>query len=141
MSDDSLLVVRLLNLLTVGFLACAISWFAVPAFAELSQAGSGPILGMPVVPEEGPIVRVLVGKLTSLPIGLTPGQARLELNIVLRQTTGLLDLLYVLMVRRGRLGERGGGAGARYLARPDRHAVDRLGDPPGQDARVDLEDP
>jgi ABC-type transport system involved in multi-copper enzyme maturation permease subunit len=41
---------------------------------------------------------VLVGKLTSFPIGLTPGQARLELNIVLRQTTGLLDLLYVLMV-------------------------------------------
>ena len=33
-----------------------------------------------------------------MPVGLAPGQARLEFNIVLRQMTGLLDVLYVLMV-------------------------------------------
>ena len=89
---------RLLNVLWVGLLAYAISWFAVPAFAELFRSGYGPVPGSPPCPEVNPIARVLVGKLSSLPIDPTPGQARLEFNIVLRQTTGILDLLYVLMV-------------------------------------------
>jgi ABC-type Na+ efflux pump permease subunit len=98
MSGASMLVDRLLNVVGIGLLAYATSWLAVPAFAELLQSGYGSTPGKPVVPELSPIARVLIGKLMSLPVGLTPGQARWEFNIALRQTTGLLDLLYVLMV-------------------------------------------
>lgn len=98
MSDAALLVDRLVNVLWIGLLAYATSWFAVPAFAELSRSGYGPTPGTPAVPELNPIARVLVAKLTSLSLGLTPGQARLEFNVVLRQMTGILDFLYVLVV-------------------------------------------
>jgi ABC-type transport system involved in multi-copper enzyme maturation permease subunit len=93
-----LLVQLLFNVLCVGFLAYITSWFAVPAFVELARYGYGPMPGKPAVPELNPFARMLVAKLTGLSLAIAPGQARLEFNIVLRQMTGLLDLLYVLMV-------------------------------------------
>jgi ABC-type transport system involved in multi-copper enzyme maturation permease subunit len=91
------LVDRLFNVLWLGLIAYVTSWFAVPAFAELARSGYG---ASPVTSSPGfdPIARVLVGRFTGLPIGLSPGQARLEFNIVLRQATGAFDLFYLLMV-------------------------------------------
>ena len=97
-SYASLLVDRLFNVFWLGLIAYATSWFAVPAFAELFRSGYGPTPGESGFPELNPIARVVAGKLLSVPLALTPGQARLEFNIVLRQTTGILDLFYVLMV-------------------------------------------
>jgi ABC-type transport system involved in multi-copper enzyme maturation permease subunit len=89
---------RLFNALWVGLIAYGVSWFAWPAFAELSRSGYGAVPGTPAVPEVNPIARLLVARLTRLPAVTAPGQARLELNDVLRMTTGSLDILYVLMV-------------------------------------------
>jgi hypothetical protein len=89
---------RLFHTFWVGLIAYGISWFAWPAFTELSRSGYGPTLGTSTVPEVNPIARVLVGKLMRLPVGPAPGQARPELNYVLRMATGLFDVLYVLMV-------------------------------------------
>ncbi len=97
-SRAALLMDRLISVLGLGLLAYATSWFAVPAFAELSRTGYGPTPGKPAVPELNPFVRVLLIKLAKLPLDSTSGLARLEFNIVLRQMTGLLDLIYVLMV-------------------------------------------
>jgi ABC-type Na+ efflux pump permease subunit len=100
MSDALIFVDRLLNVLWIGLIAYATSWFAVPAFEELSRIGCGPTPGTLAVPELNPIARVIAAKMSGFPaaVSLAPGQARLEFNIVLRQTTGLLDFLYVLMV-------------------------------------------
>ncbi len=98
MSIISSLVDQSLIVLGVGMLAYVTSWFAVPAFAELSRSGYGPTPGEPTFPELNPFARLLVAKWTPFSLGPAPGQARLEFNIVLRQMTGLLDLLFVLMV-------------------------------------------
>lgn len=89
---------RLINVLGLGLLAYATSWFATPAFAELVQHGYGPTAGPPSLPDLNPIARVLLGKLTSLPSGLEPGRARMEFNTALRTMTAMLDFLLVLMV-------------------------------------------
>jgi hypothetical protein len=95
-----ILVDRLFNVFWLGLLAYATSFFALPAFEELSRIGYGPTPGMLALPELNPVARMIVTKLSNFPVAasLAPGQARLEFNIVLRQTTGLLDFLYVLMV-------------------------------------------
>lgn len=98
MSRAALWVDRLVNATWIGLIAYGISWFARPAFAELGRLGYGPAPGAFTVPEVNPIARVLVGKLMRLSVGPAPGQARLELNYVLRMTTGILDILYLLMV-------------------------------------------
>jgi ABC-type transport system involved in multi-copper enzyme maturation permease subunit len=89
---------RLFNVFWVGLIAYGISWFALPAFAELARNGYGPTLGTSTVPEVNPIARVLVSKLMRLSVGPAPGQARPELNCVLRMATGSFDVLYVLMI-------------------------------------------
>jgi hypothetical protein len=91
---------RLVNVLCFGLIAYATSWFAVPAFTELSRSGYGPVPGKPFLPELDPSVRLLASKLLKLPVGFAPGQARLEFNIVLRQATGLFDVLLVLGIAR-----------------------------------------
>ncbi len=89
---------RVYVVLGVGLLAYLVSWFAIPAFAELFEVGYGPMLGNPVLPEVHPIARVLVAKLSKPGLAAAPGQARLEFNIVLRQVTLILDLMYVFVV-------------------------------------------
>jgi ABC-type transport system involved in multi-copper enzyme maturation permease subunit len=97
-SRAGLWVDRWVHALWIGLLAYTISWFALPALAELSRSGYGAVPGTPAVPELHPIARALVARLYGLPAGPAPGQARLELNSVLRMTTVFLDIFYVLMV-------------------------------------------
>jgi ABC-type transport system involved in multi-copper enzyme maturation permease subunit len=97
-SRAALWVDRLVHALWIALIACGVSWFAWPALAELSWSGYGAVPGTPAVLELNPIVRVLVARLDGLPAGPVPGQARLELNSVLRTTTVILDIFYVLMV-------------------------------------------
>jgi ABC-type transport system involved in multi-copper enzyme maturation permease subunit len=97
-SRAALWVDRAVYALWIGLMAYGISCFALPALAELSRSGYGAVPGTPAVPELNPIARVLVARLTRLPADPAPGQARLELNDVLRMTTASLDVFYVLMV-------------------------------------------
>ncbi len=89
---------RLVNVLMIGLLAYMISWFAVPAFAELSRHGYGPMTVSPSIPELNPLARVLFAKLSKLGAAPDPGQARLEFNIVLRQATLIFDVVYIFLV-------------------------------------------
>ncbi len=89
---------RLGNAAWIGLLAYVTSWFALPAFAELAARGYGAAPEGLTMPELSPLARVLIGKLGKPSIGLTPGQARLEFNIVLRHATVVLDYLYVLII-------------------------------------------
>ena len=91
-SRAALWVDRSVNALWIGLLAYTISWFALPALAELSRSGYGAVPGTPAVPEFNPIARVLAARSMHLPAGPAPGQARLELNSVLRMTTVFLDI-------------------------------------------------
>jgi hypothetical protein len=86
------------NAVWIGLLAYVASWFAVPAFAELAARGYGASAEALKMPELNPLARVLVNKLGKPSLGLTPGQARLEFNIVLRHATTCLDYLYILIV-------------------------------------------
>jgi ABC-type transport system involved in multi-copper enzyme maturation permease subunit len=89
---------RLVHALLIGLIAYGISLFAWPALAELSRTGYGAVPGTRAVLEINPIARVFAAKLDGMPAVPAPGQARLELNDVLRMTTAGLDVLYVLMV-------------------------------------------
>ncbi len=97
-SPVRMMVHRLVIVLAIGLLAYVTSWFAVPAFAELSLHGYGPTTEAPSIPELNPIARVLVVKLSKLGAAPAPGQARLEFNIVLRQATLIFDVVYIFLV-------------------------------------------
>jgi ABC-type transport system involved in multi-copper enzyme maturation permease subunit len=97
-SRAALVVDRLVHALWIGAIVGEIAWFALPAFAELLERGYGPAPARTTVPEMNPILRLLACLLAGLPAGPEPGQARGELNFVLRVTTGVLDAFYVLMV-------------------------------------------
>jgi ABC-type Na+ efflux pump permease subunit len=91
------------GLIAIGFLIYLTSWFAIPAFAEIAQRGYGPshTSTSPVLRGEvHPFVRMLVNKLSpqSGLLATTPGEARLEFNIILREISAVFAWLYVLMV-------------------------------------------
>jgi ABC-type transport system involved in multi-copper enzyme maturation permease subunit len=97
-SEAERLVSRLVNLAWIGLLTLATSWFARPAFAELAARGYGAAPQGQAMPELNPFARVLLTKLTRFSIGPAPGQARLEFNIVLRQVSAVLALMYAILV-------------------------------------------
>jgi hypothetical protein len=97
-SRAGLWVHRMVNALWIGLIAYVISCFAWPAFAELSRSGYRAVPGTPAILELNPIARALVARMDGWPTGPAPDQARLELNDVLRTTTGLLDMFYILLV-------------------------------------------
>ncbi|WP_435017450.1 ABC transporter permease subunit [Tundrisphaera sp. TA3] len=85
-----------LNAVWLGLVGYVLSWFAIPAFAELIRDGYA--AGNPSLPDIHPVARALVGKFSRVPSGTAPGQARLEFNIVLRQATAIIGFVYVLVV-------------------------------------------
>jgi hypothetical protein len=92
------LVDRLSNAAWIVMLAYGVGLFAVPAFAEVRELGYGPSPPGADFPELNPMARMLVAKVSSLPMPVTPGQSRLDFNIVLRQVTGALSFVYYLML-------------------------------------------
>ena len=93
-SRATLLVGYTLNAIWMGLVAYVLSWFAIPAFAELFQNGYG--AAGDTMPDIHPLARMLFFKITGS--GAASEQARLEFNIVLRQATAVIDFLYVLIV-------------------------------------------
>jgi hypothetical protein len=79
-------------------LVLGIWWFARPAFEELMERGYGPCREAFSMPELNPLVRLLISKIhPTLAFEPATGQARLELNIVLRQLTGMYSLGFVFV--------------------------------------------
>ncbi len=72
-----------LNAIWMGLVAYVLSWFAIPAFAELVQNGYG--AGTDSIPEIHPLARMVVLRISGGGVG--SGQAGLEFNIILRQAT------------------------------------------------------
>lgn len=91
-------VAFLIQLLWVGMLVAATSSFALPAFAEVLERGYGASADVLAAPTLHPVVRLLVRTFTPYGSGPAPGQARLEFNIVLRQTSILFSFLWILVV-------------------------------------------
>ena len=90
---------RLYKVAGVIGLTWLVSCFAVPAFAEIPTLGYGPLPGRVVLPDPHPLARLLVARLTRLPVApLGPGQARLELEVMLRHLTLAIGLLYPILV-------------------------------------------
>ena len=82
------------NLVGIGFIAFATWRFAKPAFQELASRGYGAEASAVDLPDVNPFARDLINSITpgSLP-GPSPGQARLEFAIALRQFSSILALL------------------------------------------------
>ena len=77
-----LLLGYLLNVTWLGLVAYAVSWYALPAFAELLSTGMAP---------------GLLGVGTNAGVGGS-GQARLDFNSYPRLATGVIDFIYILVV-------------------------------------------
>ena len=92
------LLAGLVRLVGFGVLALGVSWFALPAFAELAERGYGASRRDVTMPEINPLARVLIGKFFFPTGSAAPGQARLEFNIALRQFSAIFVMLYVVMV-------------------------------------------
>jgi ABC-type Na+ efflux pump permease subunit len=79
-------------------LAMGLWWFAEPAFNELAARGYGPSVEAFTMPRLDPIARLLVNKTQTFSksiINASPGQARLEFNIVLRQISALFLMGFI----------------------------------------------
>ena len=86
---------RAIHLAWLGGLAWMTWLFAGPAFSELVERGYGPSREAFTMPELNPFARMVVNTLGKLAMGVAPGQARLEFNVVLRQSTILFIMAYV----------------------------------------------
>jgi hypothetical protein len=89
------LVGRLIGLASYVILAVGTSWFALPAFSELRERGYVASAEATSMPEFNPFIRVIVSKMIiKAPLPPQAGQARLEFNIVLRQTSSMILVVY-----------------------------------------------
>ena len=96
------LVHRAINLAWLGALAWGTWWFAGPAFSELIERGYGPSREAFTMPEVAPFARLVINKtFAKLAMNAAPGQARLEFNIVLRQSTSLFLMAYIALAFSG----------------------------------------
>jgi hypothetical protein len=97
-TTSELLAGWLAGAIAIGFVAYLTSWFAGPAFAELAERGYGALPGKVTMPDLHPLARVMAVKLSKFSIDPAPGQARLEFNIVLRQASAFLVMIYTLVI-------------------------------------------
>jgi hypothetical protein len=89
---------RVYRLIWVGLFAALVGSFAAPAFGELAERGYRASADNRAMPEFHPVARVLVTKLSRLGNTLAAGQARLEFNIVLRQSSAWIALVAMIML-------------------------------------------
>jgi hypothetical protein len=87
-----------LGALSIAFGVYLTSWFAGPAFTELAERGYSAVPGKPAMPDLHPLARMMANRLGNLALPPAAGQARLEFNIVLRQGSAILVMMYVLML-------------------------------------------
>ncbi len=82
----------------IGLFAALMVSFAVPAFRELAERGYSASAQYLAVPEFHPLARMLVTKLSKLGNTLMPGEARLEFNIILRQSSAVITFLALFIL-------------------------------------------
>lgn len=89
---------QVVRIIVIGLFAALVVSFAAPAFRELVQRGYTALPHNLTVPELHPMARALVSKLSKLGNTLVPGQARLEFNIVLRQSSAVISFLAMFIL-------------------------------------------
>jgi len=89
---------RLVGLVVLALFGYVTWWFAWPAFRELADLGYGPAPEGVLPLDLNPLARMIVTLIGKVKWDPRPGLARLEFNVFLRQVTGLLDLLYFVML-------------------------------------------
>lgn len=72
-----------------------IYWFAQPAYLELASSGYGAAETSSTSLDMHPFVRLLINGRSSMP---TPGQARLELAMLIRQISAVSHIMAILMI-------------------------------------------
>jgi len=89
---------RTLRVIWIGLFSALMAEFAAPAFREVGEQGYAASPHNLAMPEHHPLARVLVSKLSKLGNTLERGFARLEFNIMLRQSSAVISFLYVIML-------------------------------------------
>jgi hypothetical protein len=89
---------RICRVIGIGLFAALVLSFAAPAFRELAERGYSRSSDNLAVPEFHPLARALVTKLSNLSNTLAPGAARLEFNIILRQSSAAISYLCLFML-------------------------------------------
>jgi len=89
---------RVVRVISIGLFTALMVSFAAPAFRELAERGYSASAHNLAMPEHHPLARVLVSKLSKLGNTLERGFARLEFNIILRQSSAAISFLYVIML-------------------------------------------
>ena len=88
---------RVVGLTSLGALVVVVWWLAAPAFAELAGRGYGPSAEAYSMPDVPPLTRVIVERLIVRTYNAArPGQARLELNLGLRNISAILAMGFVV---------------------------------------------
>jgi hypothetical protein len=87
-----------ITLLMLGCMAWVIWGFASPAFSELLERGYRTSPEAFRLPDVEPLARFLIGKIySSLAMSATPGQARLEFNVILREFSAIFVMASTFM--------------------------------------------
>jgi hypothetical protein len=89
---------RVCRVIGIGLFAALVFSFAAPAFRELAERGYSASADNLAVPEFHPLARALVTKLSNLGNTLAPGAARLEFNVILRQSSAAICYLCLFML-------------------------------------------
>jgi ABC-type transport system involved in multi-copper enzyme maturation permease subunit len=87
-----------LNLLWAGLVAVVMSVSALPALLELFERGYVSSTEATKMPDLHPLARQIVARASGMNAYPARGQARLEFNIMLRQTSAVLALFYALVI-------------------------------------------
>jgi len=87
-----------LRLIAIGLFSALVISFAAPAFRELAQSRYFASTSNRALPQHHPLARVLVSTLARLGNTLERGFARLEFNIILRESSAAISYLYVIML-------------------------------------------
>jgi hypothetical protein len=95
---------NVLRVVSIGLFAAFVVLFAAPAFHELAEFGYSAAGHHRAMPEHNPLVRVIASRASRLGNTLERGFARLEFNMILRQSSAVISLIYV-MVLAGRAAE------------------------------------
>ncbi len=75
--------------------AMGVYWFATPAYLELASSCYGAVEKASTSLDIHPLVRILINGRSSGPI---PGQARLELAMLIRQISAVIHVMAILMI-------------------------------------------
>lgn len=95
---------HLINIVLIGLIVAAMTWFAKPAFKELASRGYRAAPEAFTMPDVNPFGRA-VAEMFGIPAGgPAPGQARLEFNLALKSFSACFAIFYGWAMFAGALG-------------------------------------